>query len=96
MDAGHNRLALHGRGAAYSRGDAERLMHKLVIEGVLIEELKITAADTAACYIRLGPKAASLMQNKMKVSYIREVCPFMQGNAGDVGGLMCMSCAPGW
>ena len=76
MDAGHNRLPLHGRGAAYSRGDAERLMHKLVIEGVLIEELKITAADTAACYIRLGPKAASLMQNKLKVSctWARCVC----------------------
>ena len=74
MDAGHNRLPLHGRGAAYSRGDAERLMHKLVIEGVLIEELKITAADTAACYIRLGPKAASLMQNKLKVSCTWACC----------------------
>ncbi|XP_076443905.1 uncharacterized protein LOC143282199 [Babylonia areolata] len=67
MDAGHNRLPLHGRGSAYSRGDAERLMHKLVIEGVLLEELKITAADTAACYLRLGPKAACLMQNKLKI-----------------------------
>ncbi|KAK7481319.1 hypothetical protein BaRGS_00027399, partial [Batillaria attramentaria] len=66
-DQGHDRLPLHGRGAAYSRGDAERLMRKLVIEGVLVEDLKITAADTAACYVRLGPKAASLMQDQMKV-----------------------------
>ncbi|KAK7116772.1 hypothetical protein V1264_002393 [Littorina saxatilis] len=67
MDNGHNRLGLHGRGAAYSRGDAERLMHKLVVEGVLVEELKITAADTTACYVRLGPKAGSLTQNKFKI-----------------------------
>ena len=69
MEMGHNRLALHGRGSAYSRGDAERLMHKLVVDSILVEELRITAADTAACYVKLGPKANTLMNNKLKVLY---------------------------
>ena len=42
-------------------------MHKLVMEGILVEELKMTAADTAACYIRLGPKASCLVQGMLKV-----------------------------
>lgn len=67
MDLGHNKLALHGRGTAYSRGDAERLLHRLVIEEILAEELRTTAADTTACYIMLGSKAADLMHDKIKV-----------------------------
>lgn len=66
-DAGHDKLSLHGRGKSYSRGDAERLLRKLVIESVLAEDLKITAADTAACYVRLGEKANDVMYNKLQV-----------------------------
>ncbi|XP_062595889.1 recQ-like DNA helicase BLM [Saccostrea cucullata] len=66
-DAGHDRIPLHGRGENYSRADAERLLRKLVIEAILQEDLKITAADTTACYIRLGPKANDVMMGKRKV-----------------------------
>lgn len=66
-DAGHDKLSLHGRGKSYSRGDAERLLRKLVIESVLAEDLKITAADTTACYVRLGEKANDVMYNKLQV-----------------------------
>ncbi|CAG2221408.1 BLM [Mytilus edulis] len=66
-DAGHDKISLHGRGKSYSRGDAERLLRKLVIESILAEDLQITAADTAACYIRMGKKANDVMYNKIKV-----------------------------
>ncbi|XP_062602937.1 recQ-like DNA helicase BLM [Saccostrea cucullata] len=66
-DAGHDRIPLHGRGKNYSRADAERLLRKLVIDAILNEDLKITAADTKACYIRLGPKANDVMIGKRKV-----------------------------
>ncbi|XP_063432421.1 recQ-like DNA helicase BLM [Mytilus trossulus] len=66
-DAGHDKISLHGRGKSYSRGDAERLLRKLVIESILAEDLQITAADTAACYIRMGKNANDVMYNKIKV-----------------------------
>ena len=67
MDKGHDKNALHGRGTAYSRNDAERLFRKLVIDGVLYEELKITAMDTTACYIKLGRRANDVLNGKLKV-----------------------------
>ena len=41
------------------------------------EDLKITAADTAACYLRLGPQAADLMRGSIKVEL-----PFQGKNKG--------------
>ncbi|XP_052240275.1 recQ-like DNA helicase BLM isoform X2 [Dreissena polymorpha] len=67
VENGHDRHAMHGRGAAYSRQDADRLFRKLVIDGILMEELKITAMDHAACYIKLGRKAQDVINGKMKV-----------------------------
>ncbi|XP_048737766.2 recQ-like DNA helicase BLM isoform X2 [Ostrea edulis] len=66
-DAGHDRVPLYGQGKNYSRADAERLLRKLVIDGILIEDLQITAAETTACYIRLGPKANDVMMGRCKV-----------------------------
>lgn len=67
MELGHDKHPMHGRGAAYSRHDADRLFRKLVIDGVLIEELKITAMDHAVCYIRLGKKAQDVVNGRFKV-----------------------------
>lgn len=66
-DAGHDKVALYGRGKNYSRADAERLLRKLVIDAILHEDLQITAADTTACYIKLGPKANDVMMGRRKV-----------------------------
>lgn len=66
-DAGHDKVALYGRGKNYSRADAERLLRKLVIDAILHEDLQITAADTTACYIKLGPKANDVMMGRQKV-----------------------------
>lgn len=69
-DAGHDQIPLYGIGKNYSRSDAERLLRKLVIDAILHEDLQITAADTTACYIKLGPKANDVMTGKLKVEYI--------------------------
>lgn len=60
---------MHGRGSAYSRQDADRLFRKLVIDGVLFEELKITAMEHTACYIKLGRKAQDVLNGKLKVRF---------------------------
>ncbi|KAJ8304560.1 hypothetical protein KUTeg_018143, partial [Tegillarca granosa] len=60
-ELGHEKLPLHGRGKIYSRHDAERLFRKLVIDGILFEDIQITAADHTACYVELqiGTKKSS-------------------------------------
>lgn len=65
--AGHDRSILHGKGAAYAKQDVERLLRKLIVEGVLMEELVITAQDHAVCYVHTGKRANDLMQGKLKV-----------------------------
>lgn len=76
VELGHDRHPMHGRGSAYSRQDADRLFRKLVIDGVLMEELKITAMDHAACYIKLGRRSQDVVSGKMKVR--EKVPPRMQ------------------
>lgn len=70
QNLGHAKLALHARGKDWARNDAERLCRKLVIDGILKEDLQITAQDHAVCYVRLGSRAIDLMQNKLKVRNI--------------------------
>ncbi|BHF65829.1 hypothetical protein SprV_0200884200 [Sparganum proliferum] len=58
---------LYGKGASYSKTDAERLLHRLLSDRILIEEFAITAVDTVAAYLRLGPKADSLLSGQQKI-----------------------------
>lgn len=53
--------AMFGAGSSYTTNDAERLFRKMVLNGVLWEELHVTAHESACCYLRLGPKASELM-----------------------------------
>lgn len=66
-ELGHEKLPLHGRGKIYSRHDAERLFRKLVIDGILFEDIQITAADHTACYVKLGRRAQDMLMGKIKV-----------------------------
>ncbi|OWF37785.1 Bloom syndrome protein-like [Mizuhopecten yessoensis] len=66
-DQGHDKLPLHGRGKSYSRHDAERLLRKLVIDGILMEHLKTTAMEHMACYIRIGRAANDVMMGNKKI-----------------------------
>ncbi|XP_059159362.1 recQ-like DNA helicase BLM isoform X2 [Physella acuta] len=67
QNLGHAKLALHGRGKDWARTDVERLCRKMVIEGILKEDIHYTAQEHAVSYVKLGPRAIDLMQNKLKV-----------------------------
>ncbi|GFN80529.1 Bloom syndrome protein homolog [Plakobranchus ocellatus] len=67
QNLGHSKLALHGRGKDWARADVERLCRKLVIDRILKEDLVVNAQDHTLCYVKLGPRAIDLMQNKIKV-----------------------------
>ena len=64
----HTELLMHGYGKdKYHRTDVERLFRHLVIDGVLAEELVITAQEHAACYIKLGRRAGEVLAGSRKV-----------------------------
>lgn len=64
----HDRHSLHGRGNSYVLQDATRLLRKLVIDQILVEELVVTAMDHTVCYVKLGPRAKDVIENKIKVN----------------------------
>ena len=58
-------------GKSWNRTDCERLLHKLVLEGYLTEELVVNKEDIALAYARPGPKADEFISNlNIKVSYL--------------------------
>lgn len=68
--AGHKNLKLHGMGATWTRTDSERLIHKLTLEGYLAE-IHITSKESITnTYVKTGPKAHLLLENKDKVENI--------------------------
>ncbi|KAG9488958.1 hypothetical protein GDO78_005132 [Eleutherodactylus coqui] len=60
---------IFGKGAAYSRHNAERLFRKLVLERILDEELYITANDQAVAYIKLGERSHAVLSGFAKVQF---------------------------
>ncbi|XP_029139155.1 Bloom syndrome protein [Protobothrops mucrosquamatus] len=60
---------LFGKGAAYSRHNAERLFRKLVLDKILDEDLYISANDQAIAYIQLGEKAGALLNGFLQVEF---------------------------
>ena len=61
MTHGHNHNPMYGVGASYSKTDAERFLHQLVLEYVLTEQLHVTPHESTCCYLRLGVRAADIM-----------------------------------
>ncbi|KAM4749060.1 recQ-like DNA helicase BLM [Rhinophrynus dorsalis] len=60
---------MFGKGAAYSRHNAERLFRKLILDRILDEELYITANDQAVAYMKLGDRAQAVLNGFMKVEF---------------------------
>ncbi|XP_073509616.1 recQ-like DNA helicase BLM isoform X3 [Phyllobates terribilis] len=60
---------IFGKGAAYSRHNAERLFRKLVLERILDEELYITANDQAVAYMKLGERSQAVLNGFLKVQF---------------------------
>ncbi|KAL1458129.1 hypothetical protein WDU94_008300 [Cyamophila willieti] len=71
MDAGHDKHSSHSKLKSWDRGDIERLIHKLTLEGYLIEELVTNQMDIVNAYIKVGPKASLLLNNSsgMKIMF---------------------------
>lgn len=64
-------MSLHGRGKHWERFDAERLMHKLVLEGYLREEMIASKVDIINAFVRVGPEAEKLLRGSVKVIYFK-------------------------
>lgn len=64
-------MSLHGRGKQWDRFDAERLMHKLVLEGYLREEMIASKVDIINAFVRVGPEAEKLLRGSVKVIYFK-------------------------
>ncbi|XP_009068028.1 PREDICTED: Bloom syndrome protein [Acanthisitta chloris] len=60
---------IFGKGAAYSRHNAERLFRKLVLDKILDEDLYITANDQAVAYVILGEKAQAVLDGSLQVQF---------------------------
>lgn len=63
-----DRNALYGLGSSYSKTDAERLFHRLVVDQIIYEELAVTQMEHVVAYIRLGAKSSQLLAGSVKVS----------------------------
>uniref|UniRef100_A0A3Q0KL43 RecQ-like DNA helicase BLM n=1 Tax=Schistosoma mansoni TaxID=6183 RepID=A0A3Q0KL43_SCHMA len=59
---------IYGQGSAYSKTDAERLLHRLVSERILYEELAVTQLDHVVAYVRLGSKSTGLLNGSIKIT----------------------------
>ncbi|XP_018416862.1 PREDICTED: Bloom syndrome protein [Nanorana parkeri] len=60
---------IFGKGAAYSRHNAERLFRKLILDRILDEELYITANDQAVAYMKTGERAQAVLNGFTKVEF---------------------------
>ncbi|OCT89876.1 Bloom syndrome protein homolog [Xenopus laevis] len=60
---------LFGKGAAYTRHNAERLFRKLVLDRIIDEELYITANEQAVAYVKMGERAQAVLNGFLKVEF---------------------------
>ncbi|KAM9066333.1 Bloom syndrome protein [Sarcophilus harrisii] len=61
---------IFGKGAAYSRHNAERLLKKLILDKILDEDLYINANDQAIAYVMLGEKAQAVLNGYLQVDFL--------------------------
>eukprot|EP00731_Ephydatia_muelleri_P016671 Em0009g1095a len=60
-------LPLHGCGANMVKHDIERMLHLMVLEGILGENLQIGSHDNVVCYVQIGPKHSQVLDGSLKV-----------------------------
>jgi bloom syndrome protein len=68
MDNRHNLNACYGKLKNWEKMDIQRLMHKMVIEQYLQDEMIFTN-EIVQAYIRVGPRVEHLMNNRTKVMF---------------------------
>jgi bloom syndrome protein len=62
-DKGHEKLAQHGSGTEFGRGDVTRLMEKLLTDGVLVERTESNKAGFTNAYIMSDVKRCAAILN---------------------------------
>lgn len=69
MRLGHTKYAMFGRGIGMQETDALRFVRKLVIDGIITEQLYNTKFDTTVAYAELTELGRELAngRNRMKV-----------------------------
>ncbi|XP_060858360.1 recQ-like DNA helicase Blm isoform X2 [Metopolophium dirhodum] len=65
---GHENSNIFGKALHWDRDDIERLIHKLILEGYLREEMVAFKSDIMNAYIRIGPEAEKLLTGFIKLS----------------------------
>lgn len=68
VDSGHNRSSFHGCLKDWEKSDIQRIIHKLIIENFIREEI-VVIKDIPQSYIKIGSKAGDLMSRGAKVSF---------------------------
>lgn len=64
----HNNDPAYGRLKAWDKNDINRLLHKMVIDQFLKEEL-IFSNDIPQAYVRIGPKIQILMSTQVRIEF---------------------------
>jgi len=67
-DAGHNKHKSHGCLKTWERNDIQRILHKLVIENYLREEITVIK-DIPISYIKVGKNIAQLMSQNKRIEF---------------------------
>ncbi|THK33110.1 Bloom syndrome protein homolog [Diachasma alloeum] len=88
-DSGTNKLALYGRGKSWNKSDVERLIHKLVVDGLLEEEMVIKN-DMTAAYLRLTKHSGEFMRSNDKIMF-----PMRQSTKAQLTVTVSSSTKPG-
>lgn len=68
VNAGHDQLPQHGAGRSLPKSDIERIFFKLVTMKVLQEYAIMNGSGFASNYVKLGPEARKLLNNKLNVT----------------------------
>lgn len=82
MKSAKIQTGIFGKGAAYSRHNAERLFRKLVLDKILDEDLYITANDQAVSYVIVGERAQAVLNGCLEVRtkyiyFVESECLFL-------------------
>jgi len=63
----HQHCELFGQAINWENHDVERLLHKLILEGYLKEEIISSESNVINTYIQIGPNADKLLAGLVKV-----------------------------
>jgi bloom syndrome protein len=68
VDFGHNKTRYHGCCKTWDRNDIQRMLHKLIIENYLREDI-VVINEIPISYVNVGKNCAQLMTQNKKISF---------------------------